>query len=80
MRYTDEVINYYQMSFALLIAFFHQGETLELCKWTVDLGQLPSFRLNAATPRPNGFYTGGSNLIVFRTPYSPARVRIRTRA
>jgi len=35
-----------------------QGETTELCKWTVDLTTLPSFRQNANIPQPNGFYTG----------------------
>jgi hypothetical protein len=34
-----------------------EGETTELCKWTVDLSSLPSFRNNAAT-HPSGFYTG----------------------
>jgi len=27
------------------------------CKWTVDLGSLPSFQQQAAVPNPNGFYT-----------------------
>lgn len=31
---------------------------MELCKWTVDLGVLPSFQQNAGMPQPNGFYTG----------------------
>ncbi|KIM65535.1 hypothetical protein SCLCIDRAFT_1212271 [Scleroderma citrinum Foug A] len=34
-----------------------EGETTELCKWTVDLSTLPSFRQNASIPQPNGFYT-----------------------
>ena len=31
---------------------------MELCKWTVDLGSLPSFQENSNMPHPNGFYTG----------------------
>ncbi|KAI0308701.1 hypothetical protein OF83DRAFT_1123866 [Amylostereum chailletii] len=34
-----------------------EGETTELCKWTVDLGSLPSFQENASMPKANGFYT-----------------------
>ncbi|KII84108.1 hypothetical protein PLICRDRAFT_168186 [Plicaturopsis crispa FD-325 SS-3] len=34
-----------------------EGETIELCKWTVNLGSLPTFQQNASTPQPNGFYT-----------------------
>ena len=33
---------------------------MELCKWTVDLSVLPSFRQNAAVPHPGGFYCGAS--------------------
>jgi hypothetical protein len=35
-----------------------KGETVELCKWTVDIGSLPSFQENASMPAQNGFYTG----------------------
>lgn len=35
-----------------------QGETEELCKWTVDVSVLPNFRRAADTPSQNGFYTG----------------------
>lgn len=35
-----------------------EGETAELCKWTVDLSSLPTFQQNAALPQPGGFYTG----------------------
>lgn len=34
-----------------------EGPMNELCKWSVDLGMLPSFQQNAAMPNPNGFYT-----------------------
>ncbi|KAN0080079.1 hypothetical protein V8E55_009645 [Tylopilus felleus] len=34
-----------------------EGETTELCKWTVDLSTLPTFEQNASIPQPNGFYT-----------------------
>ncbi|KAH7103744.1 hypothetical protein BKA62DRAFT_615790 [Auriculariales sp. MPI-PUGE-AT-0066] len=32
-----------------------EGDLVELCKWTVDLGSLPTFQQNAANP--HGFYT-----------------------
>lgn len=35
-----------------------KGETTELCKWTVDIGSLPSYQENASTSTQNGFYTG----------------------
>lgn len=35
-----------------------EGETIELCRWTVDLGTLPSFQQHANNPQPGGFYTG----------------------
>ena len=35
-----------------------EGETSELCKWTVDLSSLPTFRQNASTPGAAGFYAG----------------------
>ena len=34
-----------------------EGETVELCKWTVDLASLPTFRQHAQTTQ-GGFYTG----------------------
>jgi hypothetical protein len=34
-----------------------QGETTELCKWTVDLSSLPTYQQNASVAQPNGFYT-----------------------
>ncbi|KAG7087569.1 hypothetical protein E1B28_013524 [Marasmius oreades] len=35
-----------------------EGETSELCKWTVDLSSLPAFQANAsASMTQNGFYT-----------------------
>ena len=45
-----------------------QGETEELCKWTVDLSVLPSFQRAADTPSHNGFYTG--------TPVAASRARV----
>ncbi|KAL1737699.1 hypothetical protein HDZ31DRAFT_70895 [Schizophyllum fasciatum] len=33
-----------------------EGETVELCKWTVDLSSLPTFRQHAQTTQ-GGFYT-----------------------
>ncbi|KAI6046624.1 actin-like ATPase domain-containing protein [Pisolithus marmoratus] len=41
-----------------LMRYTDEGETMELCKWTVDLSTLPSFQRNASIPQPNGFYTG----------------------
>jgi hypothetical protein len=38
-----------------------KGETVELCKWTVDIGSLPSFQENASMPTHDGFYTGTLN-------------------
>ncbi|KAJ3572787.1 hypothetical protein NP233_g2855 [Leucocoprinus birnbaumii] len=39
-----------------IMRYTDEGETTELCKWTVDLSSLPSFRNNAAT-QAGGFYT-----------------------
>lgn len=35
-----------------------EGETSELCKWTVDLSSLPTFQQNASYTHAGGFYTG----------------------
>ncbi|KAA1466844.1 actin-like ATPase domain-containing protein [Dentipellis sp. KUC8613] len=40
-----------------IMRYTDEGETMELCKWTVDLGTLPSFQENASMPTANGFYT-----------------------
>ncbi|KAI0695313.1 actin-like ATPase domain-containing protein [Cytidiella melzeri] len=40
-----------------IMRYTDEGETLELCKWTVDLSVLPSYQENANLPHPNGFYT-----------------------
>ena len=42
-----------------------KGETVELCKWTVDIGSLPSFQENAGMPTQNGFYTGTFSKNIF---------------
>lgn len=42
-----------------LFRYTDEGETVELCKWTVDISSLPSFQENAGI-QPNGFYTGMS--------------------
>lgn len=39
-----------------------QGETTELCKWSVDLSALPVFQRNASNPHNTGFYTGKRNI------------------
>ncbi|KAJ8516208.1 hypothetical protein ONZ45_g6483 [Pleurotus djamor] len=40
-----------------ILRYTDEGETMELCKWTVDIASLPSFRQNAASPGAGGFYT-----------------------
>ncbi|TFK69770.1 actin-like ATPase domain-containing protein [Pluteus cervinus] len=40
-----------------IMRYTDEGETMELCKWTVDLSSLPTFQQNAAMPQPGGFYT-----------------------
>jgi len=40
-----------------VMRYTDEGETTELCKWTVDLASLPSFQQNANIPHSNGFYT-----------------------
>lgn len=41
-----------------MMRYTDEGETNELCKWTVDLSSLPTFRQNASMPQMGGFYTG----------------------
>lgn len=50
-----------------IMRYTDEGETTELCKWTVDLSSLPSFRNNAAM-QPGGFYTGEALLIGINQP------------
>jgi hypothetical protein len=40
-----------------VMRYTDEGATDELCKWTVDLGSLPTFQRNASASRQNGFYT-----------------------
>ncbi|KAJ3500666.1 hypothetical protein NLJ89_g9692 [Agrocybe chaxingu] len=40
-----------------MMRYTDEGETTELCKWTVDLSSLPTFRQNASLPQMSGFYT-----------------------
>ncbi|KAH9993029.1 actin-like ATPase domain-containing protein [Russula vinacea] len=40
-----------------IMRYTDEGETVELCKWTVDIGSLPSFQENASRPTQDGFYT-----------------------
>ncbi|KAG6374067.1 hypothetical protein JVT61DRAFT_4708 [Boletus reticuloceps] len=40
-----------------MMRYTDEGETTELCKWTVDLSSLPTFQHNASISHPNGFYT-----------------------
>ena len=39
-----------------IMRYTDEGETTELCKWTVDLSSLPAFRQGALSGA--GFYTG----------------------
>ena len=41
-----------------IMRYNDEGETNELCKWTVDLSSLPTFRENASMIPMSGFYTG----------------------
>jgi hypothetical protein len=41
-----------------IMRYTDEGETTELCKWSVDLSALPSFQRNASNPHNTGFYTG----------------------
>jgi len=40
-----------------IMRYTDEGETTELCKWTVDLSSLPTFQQNASVAQPTGFYT-----------------------
>lgn len=41
-----------------VMRYTDEGPMAELCKWSVDLGMLPSFQMNAQMGvNPNGFYT-----------------------
>ncbi|TFK82502.1 actin-like ATPase domain-containing protein [Polyporus arcularius HHB13444] len=40
-----------------IMRYTDEGEINELCKWTIDLGALPSFQHNASIPNSTGFYT-----------------------
>ncbi|KZT37177.1 hypothetical protein SISSUDRAFT_1071277 [Sistotremastrum suecicum HHB10207 ss-3] len=40
-----------------LMRYTDEGETQELCRWTVDLGTLPTFQQHANASNPSGFYT-----------------------
>ncbi|KAF8637103.1 hypothetical protein AX17_003007 [Amanita inopinata Kibby_2008] len=40
-----------------VMRYTDEGETTELCKWTVDLSSLPTFQQSASMPQRGGFYT-----------------------
>ncbi|KAJ4481021.1 hypothetical protein J3R30DRAFT_3287382 [Lentinula aciculospora] len=40
-----------------IMRYNDEGETTELCKWTVDLSSLPAFQQNALMGQSGGFYT-----------------------
>ncbi|KAH9948487.1 actin-like ATPase domain-containing protein [Amylocystis lapponica] len=39
-----------------IMRYMDEGETTQLCQWTVDLGVLLSFQHNASMPHASGFY------------------------
>lgn len=41
-----------------IMRYTDEGETMELCRWTVDLSVLPNFQQQASVPRAGGFYCG----------------------
>lgn len=42
-----------------VLRYTDEGETTEVCKWTVDLSSLPTFKQNSTMHKSGGFYTGG---------------------
>jgi len=60
-----------------------EGETNELCKWTVDLSSLPTFRQNAFMAPMDGFYTGKvvqPSVSILFCERTCSRIRARFRA
>ncbi|KAG5645618.1 hypothetical protein DXG03_005609 [Asterophora parasitica] len=59
-RYSSEgfVAVLYTSDTEKIMRYTDEGETFELCKWTVDLSSLPTFQQNASVPQTGGFYTG----------------------
>ncbi len=47
-----------------IMRYTDEGETTELCKWTVDLSSLPAFQQGAM--QGGGFYTGGKHQSISR--------------
>ncbi|KAF5381924.1 hypothetical protein D9757_007563 [Collybiopsis confluens] len=46
-----------------IMRYNDEGETVELCKWTVDLSSLPAFQQNALMGQSGGFYTGKRGMV-----------------
>ena len=40
------------------IRYIDEGELIDLCRWTVDVGSLPNFQKQAENPPQGGFFTG----------------------
>ncbi|KIO30475.1 hypothetical protein M407DRAFT_20531 [Tulasnella calospora MUT 4182] len=65
IRENDAGISIYRIFVAVLFTsdvdktmrYTDEGAIEELCKWSVDLGMLPTFQMHANMPHPNGFYT-----------------------
>jgi len=55
-----------------LMRYTDEGELTELCKWTVDLSSLPTFKQNASVGA-TGFYTG-----MLSTPKSDVELKYGT--
>jgi|SRR6266550_6407159 len=41
-----------------VLRYTDEGEATEVCKWTVDLSSLPTFKQNSTMHKSGGFYTG----------------------
>ncbi|KAH8823837.1 actin-like ATPase domain-containing protein [Flagelloscypha sp. PMI_526] len=52
---TTFVATFYTSNSPQVMRYSDEGETTELCKWSVDLGKLPTFQQNANSTQ--GFYT-----------------------
>ncbi|KAG9126936.1 hypothetical protein FRC07_001311 [Ceratobasidium sp. 392] len=50
-------VQIYTSDYERIMRYTDEGETTELCKWTLDLSNLPSFKEHAKGQKQNGFYT-----------------------
>lgn len=52
------VTNIFASEAPKVLRYTDEGETTEVCKWTVDLSSLPTFIQNSNMHNSGGFYTG----------------------